>query len=923
LIGALAASLAQAQQTRATVTGVVTDPTGALVTNATVILHSARTGEDITAATRPAGRFTIAAQPDTAYILTVAAAGFATYTSETMQFPAGKTRTLDVRLAIAEATQLISVTDDNLATTDPNRNGDSLTFKGSAIDQLPLDSAELLQQLQAISGGPNPDIYINGFSGGALPPRDTIREIRINQNPYSAQYDTTPGNGRIEIFTKPGTEKFHGDLYTFGNASQFNTRDPFNIAQPSYYSYATYASLGGPINKHMSFFSSGGRTAGQDNALINAQTLDTNTSLPVTFHQAISAPSASENFSTRLDTAFGTRSTFIARYSLGQSNQTNGGVGQLALATQAFAGATTTQTLQLSNSQILSPKIVNDTRFQYTRIRDRQTPASTAPTIVVSGAFTGGGNSSANYNDNQDRYELQNYVSMSRTKQFFTFGGRFRSTRDASHSLSNYNGTYVFNCIVVTSDCISNSYQQTSQGPTGGTASQFSITKGDPNVAVTVADTGLFLQDDWKARPNLTLSGGLRFESQNHIADHADWAPRFGIAWTPSLKNAKPSHYTIRGGAGIFYHRFASANVLQAERQNGITQQQFIMTQPTFFYPASTPSNYELAGAKSQSTIYQISPTFHSPYFISTTASVERRFGNHGTVTASWIGIHGVHNQLTQNINAPLPGTYNPAVPSSGTRPLGGTQNIYQYSSEGVLRTNRVSTNFYLNFHDRLFTYGSYQFLAQNTDANETFASNSYNIAADYGRASTDIRHQASLGISATLPFHFRAYTFISAHSGAPFNITLSQDLNGDSIFNDRPAFATDLTRPSVVKTQFGTFDTSPIAGQTIIPINYGRGPGYLVVNFNIGKTFTFGPALKPPPGTPAPKLAPGQKPTVTRRFSLDIGVDGQNLFNQVNLGQPVGTLGSPLFGKSISLANGNNSTSANRIVEISTYLRF
>ncbi len=905
----------------ATVTGVVTDPSGALVTTATVTLHSPLEHDDRTATTGRSGRFNIRVQPNLPYVVTVTAAGFAPYAVTDVQVSPEKSLAIFVRLKVAEEALQINVNEDNVDTTDPTRNGNSLTLKGAAIDQLPLDSAQLLQQLQAISGGTSPDIFVNGFSGGALPPRDTIREIRINQNPYSAQYDTTPGNGRIEVFTKPGTGQLHGDLYSFGNSSNLNTQDPFATTQPSYYSYAGYASLGGPLTQHSSFFSSGGRAAGQDNAIINAQTLDRN-QLPVTFRDAVSAPSATINVSTRLDAAIGSRSTVIARYTISQATQSNAGIGQLSLASQGFQGSTTNQTLQLSNSQIFSPRLVNDTRFQYSRDRDRQIPASTAPTIVVAGAFTGGGNPVANFNDNQDRYELQNYVSRSDTRQFFTFGGRFRATRDANYSQTNYNGTYTFACLDLTSTCTANAYRQTLLAAPGSGATQFSITQGSPNVAVTVADTALFFQDDWKARRNLSVSAGLRFESQNRIADHADWAPRFGIAWSPILKKDKPAQYTLRGGVGIFYRRLASSTVLQADRQNGVTQQQLIVTNPRFFYPNSSPSMAELSGAQSQSTTYRIAPNFHSPYAISSTVSVERRIGTHGSLTTTWLGLHGVHNQVTRNINAPLPGTYNPAIPSSGIRPLGGTQNIYQYSSEGVYRTNRLTTNFFLNFHN-VFTYGTYEFLSQKSDANNTFASNSYNIGADYGRSSTDLRHQAYVGLGLSLPTHFRVNTFLRVRSGAPFNITINQDLNGDSIFNDRPAFATDLTRRSVVKTQFGNFDTIPISGQTIVPINYGHGPGYFVVNLNLGKSFTFGPAVKPAPGASAPKLAPGEKPTVNRRFSLDVGIDGQNLFNQVNLGQPVGTLGSPLFGKSISSASGNNSTSANRVVELSTQFRF
>ena len=924
--------LAQTRPPAGAISGVVTDPTGALITNAAVTLRATASGLDVRTTTDRGGHYALKGQPSGSYALTVAAPGFATFSSDPIELFADKARTFDVRLRIAEQTQQMNVDDDDTMDADPSRNGDSLTLKGSAIDRLPLDSVEMLHQLQALSGGPSPDLYVDGFSGGTLPPRDTIREIRVNQNPYSALFDTTPGNGRIEVFTKPGGSKFHGDFYTFGNASALNTQNPFTTDQPSYYSFANYASLNGPIDKHASFFANGGQARGVDNALINAQTLDGNFNQTY-IHQAISAPTSSYNFSTRLDASIGTKNTVNARYSITHSGQENGGIGQLSLPSQGFSGSTTTQSLQLGNSQIVSPKIVNDTRFQYTRDRDRQTPNSTLPDLNIAGAFIGGGNSGASYNDNQDRFELQDYVSASKGKQFLTFGGRLRVTRDANHSLANYNGTYTFASLVLNPSCTPlsscNSYQVTVQNPTasvaslqlkGGGPSQFSITKGNPNVAVTMADVGFFFQDDWKVRNNLTLSGGLRFETQNHIPDHGDWAPRMGFAWLLHVRKDQPANYTLRGGAGIFYHRFVSSNVLQAQRLNGITQQQYILTQPQFFDPTS--SQADVSGAQTQSAIYKISPTFHAPYFLSTTLSLERRIGSHGFITVAWLGIRGVHTQVIENTNAPLPGTYNVSAPNSGIRPFGGTQNIYQYTSEGIANTQRLTTNFTVRFGTRLFVYGYYQLQSMRSESDESFVSNSYNPGADYGRSANDSRHQATIGSALQLPFQLRATTFLRMRSGAPFNITVGQDLNGDSIFNDRPAFATDLTRSSVVATEYGTFDTSPLPGQKIIPANYGQGPALFVVNLNLNKTISFGPATKPA-GAAAAKLAPGQKPHVNRRFSLDIGVDAQNLFNQVNLASPVGTLNSSLFGKSIALAAGSGSTGANRIIEISTFFRF
>ena len=948
--------VALAQQS-ASLSGVITDPSGAMILGATVTLHATQSGgpPDFIAKTGTGGRYTLFAPVGSTYLLVVTAPMFATYESKPFRLSAGKPATLDIRLGTVVDAQQITVDDSNSLDTDPTHNGDSITLRGKALNDLPLDSTELLQELQGLSGSPTPDLYVDGFSNGTLPPRDTIREIRINQNPYSAEYDTNPGNGRVEIFTKPGNGQLHGDFYAYGNSNSFNTSDPFVTNQPPYYSDNFYGALSGPLTRHSSFFSNGGFSNQETNGLINAQTLDPNNpNNEIYVTDAVPAPDNSYNFSTRLDLSAFEKSTLIFRYSINHSAETKGGVGSFALPEQGYNNRDTNQIFQLSNSQILTPKIVNDTRFQYTRSRVAQVPDSNLPQISVEGAFTGGGNAGGSYNDNQDRYELQNYISQTAGKQYFTYGGRFRATRDANRSSANYNGTYTFaNLTAASSICSSatsctacnsllsscNSYQTTIQQLTqpyppslaaiqalGGGPSQFSITQGDPSVAVMVADGAFFFQDDWKIKPTVTLSGGLRLETQNVIADKVDYAPRLGFAWQLKTRKGKPPLYVLRGGAGIFYNRFGSGNVLQAERQNGITQQEYIVSNPQFFCPLGPCANQagNLAGNQAESSIYQISPRLHAPYFISTTLSLERQVRNWGTVTATYLEYRGVRQLLTDNINAPLPGTYNPAIPTSGVRPFGGNENIYQYQTTGLYRTNRLTTNFYLNHidHDHIFIVGFYQLQHITADTSGGFPSNQYDIGADQGRANNDIRHSAFIGAGTDLPFSFHAFTFTRAQSGTPFNITLGQDVNGDSIFTDRPTFATDLTRPSVVVTRFGAFDTSPIAGQTTIPNNYGHGPGLFIVNFQLQRDFSFGPALKPPPNAAASKLAPGQKPHIDRKFSLNMTIDIQNLFNQVNLAPPVGTLNSPLFGRSISLASGANS-SANRVIALETYLHF
>lgn len=319
--------------------------------------------------------------------------------------------------------------------------------------------------------------------------------------------------------------------------------------------------------------------------------------------------------------------------------------------------------------------------------------------------------------------------------------------------------------------------------------------------------------------------------------------------------------------------------------------------------------------------------------------SADKPLGKIGTLSLTFANSRGEHLFLTRNINAPLPGTYNPADPNSGVRTLGSDENVYQYDSEGASLRNRLVVN--LNLHTKNAGFFGYYMLGKinsNTEGVTSFPSNQYDLHLDYGRASYDTRNRMFLGGFTHLPWHFGLNPFVIYRSSSPFNIVVGEDLNGDTQFNDRPAFATDLTRPSVYHTKWGAFDAQPIAGQKIIPINYGKGPGLFLANLRLNRSFNFGPVLPEPPAPPAPAgqadakavpTAPAKPPAklvkkeIERKYTLGFGLAAQNIFNHPNFAPPVGVLGSPLFGQSTALSTIFGSGSVDRSLYIETFFRF
>lgn len=938
--------------------GQVADPSGAAIPGASVILTPA-SGSPITVQSDGQGFYEFKSVPAGKYVMTVSANGFTLYENDNVVI-ADQPLRLNVKMQIEVETQKVQVS-DTAPTVDvnPNNNAGAIVISGKELEALPDDPDELQSDLEALAGpsaGPNGgQMYIDGFTAGQLPPKSSIREIRINQNPFSSEYDKL-GYGRIEIFTKPGTDKFHGQGFVMGNDAVFNSHNPFAGTEPGYYTTMFDGSIGGPLGKSASFFFNGQRRNINDLAAVNAQILDEKLA-PLNFVESVPNPRRRTNLSPRIDFALTKNNTLTARYQYFRDTQNNDGVGEFNLASQGYNDVEAEHTVQIGDTQVIGATIVNETRFQYLRENDSQNAITTDPTINVRGAFGGGGNNQGTIIDHENHYEFQNYTSIIRGNHSLKFGGRVRALALDNYSTSSFNGTFTFSSLTGTTDLNCHaagnanelptstpcpvSYQYAQQQLQGGGipyATQLSITTGIPYKNLTTYDAGLYVQDDWHARPNLTLSYGLRFETQAYIHDRADWAPRFGFAWGVGGRT-NPPKVVIRGGFGIFYDRFQSEQILQAERVNGVVQEQYVFVNPTCF-PIATNCDPSTATMVTP-TVYAVSPRLHAPYTLQSAISVERQVTKSATLSVTYLDSRGFDQLGTINANAPFPGTTVRPDPSQG--------NVYEFVSESVFRQKQLIVNSNVRAGSRLQLFGYYTLNYANSNASgvSNFASNSYDLALDYGRASFDTRHRLFLGGSLSLPYLFRLSPFMVASSGTPFNITVPDDVNGDSIFNDRPGLisraacgSTVLTGAATYCTPIGTFSAAgTLAGVPLLPINYGTGPSHVVLNLRLSKTFGFGAEAKRAGGDVGahgpgggghhhgPLFGGGPMisgPTTNRRYNMTLGMNVRNVFNKVNVGNPSGVLGSPFFDQPNSLQGGPFSTgSAVRRVDLQATFSF
>jgi hypothetical protein len=852
---------------------------------------------------------------------------------------------VNAQLTVALEKQQITVTDETTKVeVNPSENASALVIKGKDLEALSDDPDELQSELEALAGpsaGPNGgQIYIDGFTGGQLPPKSSIREIRVNQNPFSAQYDSL-GYGRIEILTKPGTDKLHGQLFASGNDSDFNTRNPFATDIPGYHSEIFNGNLGGPINKKTSFYVDGQHRDIEDDAIVNAIVLDQNLNQS-SLIQAVPTPQTQTNTSARLDTQIGTSNTLTLRYALWQNSQTDPGIGQFTLPSAGYNTGERYQSIQVSDAQVINEKAVTEIRFRYYRDDEHQNPASSLPAINVLGAFNGGGSSAGATNSATNAVELQDYTSVSLSKHFIKFGARFRDDDVSAISNANFNGTFTFQSIdtyEITEKGLQAGFSPAQIQANGGGASQFTLTSGAPRAAVNYFDIEPYVEDDWKVRHNLTVSGGLRFETQDHIHDHADFAPRIGLAW--GLGKGKSIKTVLRAGYGVFYDRFGQNYILNAERFNGSNQQQYIIPSPDFFPNVASPSTFSASAITS--TNYQIDPNLRTPYTSQAGIGLERQVTKKATVSLTYLNTHGVHQLITRNINAP-----DPANPGDA-RPNGSISNLYQYESAGLYNQNQMIANFNVRESKvSLFGFYTLSYADSNTAGSASFPMNQYNLDEDYGRAAYDVRNRLFLGGSWNLPHGFQVFPFVVANSAPPFNITLSDDLGGNylPIFNARPSFAASPTEPNVVSTRWGNFDTQPVPGEKIIPPNFGTGFSQFTANLRLSKTFGFGKEVQGGnfgggPGGGGPRGGRGLggsglssmgnagnmfggANTSSHRYNLTVSISARNILNTVNDAAPVGSLSSPIFGKANALAGGFfSSSAANRRIDLQVRFSF
>ena len=805
LIAALLLTTAAWAQTE-TLRGRVLHSTGALIPGASV---AAFTDEEVVSETLTddGGEFELSLPPGE-YRLHITAPDFEPYT-EAIAVQAGMP-VLSVTLELAPIRQILDVEEDPYTISlEPDQNLTAITLDEEDLESLPEDEEELAELLREMAGpGANAtggtDFIVDGFSGGQLPPTDQIREIRINRNPFSAEF-SRPGRGRIEVFTRAGTDQFRGNLSFNFRDEALNARNAFAGTKPPYQQRSLRATLSGPIlRERMSFSLSARRSTVEDSDTVQAITADG------PFSTAIVRPNRRNELTGRSNYELSRNHTLglMARYST--RDRENQGVGGFTLPERASQSDSNNFTFQISETSTLSNAMVHETRFRFRRNRSNSQPLGEGVAINVLDAFRSGGATDRSRQTDRN-YQFGNALMATLGSLSLKTGLQADYQQYQSLSENNFLGTFVFSSL--------EAFQE--NRPT-----TFTVNSGDPRLDTNQFEFGAFLQSDWRMRPNLTLSFGLRYEAQTNIGDKNNFDPRLGIAY------ALGQTTVLRGGVGLFHQRLGTGTVASLLRLDGTRQLQTVIRNPSYPDPFLTGDGVE---AIPPTSLRERAADLALPYTVNSSLSVEQRLPKGLFVAASYDFVRGIRLYRSRNINAPLPGETERPDPSRGNVNLLESTAASNYHSLGLRLNGRIGgTSVFVRYtYSRNFgdTGGTFSLPAKNHD-----------LRAEWGRSSQDRRHSVFTGFNLQLPWNLTANTRLRMNSGRPFNITTGFDDNHDTVTNDRPAgvsrnsgegpglFNVDLTLAKTISLsssrngrQAGNF---PRAAPTPGGIGRGGGPG-------------------------------------------------------------------------------------------------
>lgn len=827
----------------------VQDETSAALVHATAILVDAA-GVERRVQADDRGIATFTNLPPGPYELRVEAEAFQPLTS-TVSIRRGANQ-VTTRLSVSMKEEIL-VREENAE--ERRDNGFTTTLTQDEIDMLSDDPDEAADQLMQMAG-PGAQIFVDGFRGGRLPPKDQIQQIRFHTNSYAAEYHDA-GMVRVEVITRPGMGGWRGRFNVGFRDESLNARNPLATERGPEQQRRYQFSFQGPLAKGKTSLS----ISADGNNSYDSRTIFA--LMPTeTINEQVRRPVDGMNATVRLEHALSAGNAIRAEYQRRTNNRQNLGVGDFDLPERAYETDATTDLVRVRNTRVLGKTAFSELRVELSQTETSNLSSTFDPAVRVLDRFTTGGAGQLGTRKGRELEIAQN-VDFTVRKHAFRAGVLFEAGWWDSNQQTNANGTFTFSSL---DDYLA------------GTPSTYSIRAGDPVVSYSQLQAGWYVQDDFRLRKNLAVSLGLRQEVQTHLGDTWNLAPRVAGTWTLGKTN-------IRGGWGMFYDWYDSSLYEQTIRLDGTHQIEEVIINPS--YPDVTGSG----GTSLPASVIRPAALLTQPTIQQASIGFERPLTAWLGLRSDYMWTRGSSTLRSVNVNAP---------DVDGVRPNPSIGNISEIQSTGKTAQDRVTVGLNVRVPNRRI-FGNVMYQWANTrnlaDSASSLPSNSLDPDADWGPSAQDIRHRLFLMFNTPLPYGTRASVNVQGSSALPYNIITGLDDNGDTVFNDRP---TGVTRNSARS-----------APQWNVTVRLNK-------SFSLGGATgrPDGPLpIGGPPPPPAAQRGPGggagegggpqmvMMQNSNARYRLDVYVQALNALNYTNLNAFVGNLSSPVFGTATSAA--------------------
>jgi hypothetical protein len=1013
LLVLLILSATASAQSTATLQGTVTDPQGAVVPNAKVVVRSQATGQERVAQTDTDGNYQVASLLPGAYRVEVQASGFQTQAFNDLNLGVASTVVQNVQLTVGAVEQTVTVTSEapvvQTATTSVGT-----VINQRTVQEIPLNGRHFVDLGLLIPGSVTPpqngfltaplrgqgsfafntagnredtvNFQINGINLNDMvqnqitfqPSINTVREFKVDNSTFSAEYGRNSG-AIVNIATRSGTNVFHGELFEFLRNDRLDARNFFNFTSrrpPPFKRNQFGFNLGGPVylprfgeggpsvfsgkNKTFFFFSYEGlrQRQGLDlNSAVLSDAQRASASNPTIvklielipranffdsggnprFVGAATAPVNIDQWTTDITHSISERDALHGYYAFQRDQR-----GEPNLQGNTIPGFGDTrqshrQIFTLNETHTFTPTLVNELRFGFNRIHITFTPntqlnptdfgineginqAIGLPQINIGGgALNFGGPSGFPQGRGDTTFVVSDTLAHQRGRHSLKFGGEFRRFLNNNFNLDT--GAFTFTSVATF---------------LAGNASSFSITLGDRPSSISQGALGLFAQDSFKLRTNLTLELGLRYDwnmspterydrfvvfdpasrslvrvgqgvDQVYHTNNKNFQPRVGFAWDP-WGNGKTS---LRGAYAILVDQPVT-NVVTGTSANPPLATPLTFAGAIRFDNAITVAR---AAGLAPATVDQ---DFDNAYVQSWNLNAQRELMRGFGLTVGYFGSKGTHLRTSRNINQPVGGGARPFPTLSASSPIqpgAVLGNITQIESTGnssynalwVTAEKRLARGWQFNTS---YTWSkSIDYSSLNSQG--VVVQNSYDLRDSRGLSDFDARHRLVFSTIYDLPWSanrlvagWQLGAIVQSQSGNPVNI-ITSIANFNGVANTlRP----DVTAPpSIIGSVDRWFDTSVFVNPTAGGTHFG----------SLGRNVIIGPRFN------NTDFSVVKNTNISEEVRVQFRAEMFDLFNHANFGQPGRVVGTSTFGRITNTRFGTGDSGSSRQIQFALKLLF